>query len=237
MSALQAADRADWVSENIAGGAYSKVIRWAFEKQGLFQPAGTPTPNNNEGAPPAVDVYIDDGRGGEYPYQPVFWENQSIWNRTSADGGTAHQDPIVGQTNYGYVKINNRGTQDASGVVVKGFHANPAAGLSYPNDWLPMTTAQLPAANVPANNGGEITVGPFEWTPFHVGHECIFMIVSATGDASNVDNIAAGDSIPEWRLVPNDNNIGQRNVAPVPGGGTSGLTAEFDGLELSSRTR
>jgi len=232
VSALQTADHADWTSENITGGAYSKVIRWAFEKQGLFQAAGSATPNNNEGAPPAVDVYIEDGRGGEYPYQPVFWENQSIWNRTSADGGTTHQNPIVGQANYAYVKIKNRGTQDATGVVVKGFHANPAAGLSYPIDWLPMTTTQLSAANVPANNGGEVTVGPFEWVPFHVGHECIFMIVSATGDASNVDNIASGDSIPEWRLVPNDNNVGQRNVAPVPGSGTSGLAAEFDGLEF-----
>src|SRR5438132_9060484 len=56
------------------------------------------------------------------------------------------------------------------------------------------------------------------------------MIVSATGDASNVNNIAAGDSIPEWRLVPNDNNIGQRNVYPISGGGTSGLTADFNRL-------
>jgi hypothetical protein len=40
----------------------------------------------------------------------------------------------------------------------------------------------------------------------------------ATGDASNVSNLTAGDSIPEWRLVPHDNNIGQRNVSPVAGG-------------------
>jgi hypothetical protein len=91
-----------------------------------------------------------------------------------------------------------------------------------------MNTAQLAAADVPANNAGEVMVGPFEWLPTHVGHECIFMIASGTGDSSNVDNIAAGDSIPEWRLVPNDNNIGQRNVFPVSGGGTSGLTADFN---------
>ena len=41
------------------------------------------------------------------------------------------------------------------------------------------------------------------------------MIASATGDPSNIDNFTAGDSIPEWRLVPNDNNIAQRNVAPI----------------------
>jgi hypothetical protein len=61
-----------------------------------------------------------------------------------------------------------------------------------------------------------------------VGHECIFMVASATGDSSNTTKIAAGDAIPEWRLVPNDNNIGQRNVYPISGGGTSGLTASFN---------
>ncbi|HEY3528833.1 MAG TPA: hypothetical protein VGK78_06760 [Nocardioides sp.] len=233
-AALETADAGDWVSENITGGAYRKVIRWAFEKQGMFQPAGTSTPNNNVGAPPAVDVYVEDGRHGEYTYQPVFWDNQSIWNRRHADGGTTHEDPITNRTNYAYVKIKNRGTQTATNVVVKAYHANPAAGLSYPNDWLPMTTAQLGAANVPANSSGEIVVGPFEWTPRHVGHECMFMIVSATGDESNVDHIAAGDSIPEWRLVPHDNNIGQRNVAPVPGG-TTGLVDEFSDLTFEAK--
>ena len=41
----------------------------------------------------------------------------------------------------------------------------------------------------------------------------MFMVVSANGDASNISNLTAGDSMPEWRLVPNDNNIGQRNVS------------------------
>jgi hypothetical protein len=34
-------------------------------------------------------------------------------------------------------------------------------------------------------------------------------------DPSNVSNLTPGESIPEWRLVPHDNNIGQRNVTPV----------------------
>jgi hypothetical protein len=90
-----------------------------------------------------------------------------------------------------------------------------------------MTTAQLSAPNVPPNNSAEITVGPFEWVPSQPDHECMLMIVSADGDPSNIDNFSGGDSIPEWRLVPHDNNIGQRNVAPVPGGGGQGglLTA------------
>jgi hypothetical protein len=60
----------------------------------------------------------------------------------------------------------------------------------------------------------------------------MLMIASASGDPSNIDNFTAGDSIPEWRLVPHDNNIGQRNVHPVAGGGglrglLSSLTREI----------
>jgi hypothetical protein len=116
------------------------------------------------------------------------------------------------------VKIRNRGSLAATGVVVKAFHANPAAGLVYPNDWQPMSTPQLNGANVPPNNAAEITVGPFKWIPSAIGHECMFMVVSANGDPSNISNMTAGDSIPEWRLVPNDNNIGQRNVFPWQAG-------------------
>jgi hypothetical protein len=215
VNALLTADLGDWTTEGHAGGAYGKVIRWAFEKQGLFQPAGAPVPVISEGAPPAVDVYIEDGRHGEYQFQPVHWDCHAIWNRRHADGGTTHEDPVVGVTNYAYVKIKNRGTQPATGVVVKAYYADPAAGLVYPNDWTPMTTPQLTAPVVAPNNAVEIMVGPFEWTPTAVGHQCLFMVVSANGDPSNVSNLSAGESIPEWRLVPHDNNIGQRNVTPV----------------------
>jgi zinc metalloprotease ZmpB len=230
--ALTEADLGDWPSEGHAGGAYNKVIRWAFEKQGLYQPAGTPTPNNNEGAPPPVDVYIEDGRGGEYQYQSNHWSCQAIWNRRHNDGGTSHEEPVVGVTNYAHVKIKNRGSQTATNVVVRAFHCQPSAGLVYPDDWQPMTTSQLAAANVPPNSAAEIIVGPFDWVPSQVGHECMLMVASADGDASNIDNFTAADSIPDWRLVPNDNNIGQRNVYPVAGATGNGLLEEFDGLSF-----
>jgi zinc metalloprotease ZmpB len=227
---LESADAPDWNSlnplETHAGGAYVKVIRWAFEKQGLFQLPGTPTPNDNIGSPPAVDVYIDDGRHGVYDYQPNHWSCQDIWNRNSVgDGGGVHEEPIVGQTNYAYVRIKNRGYQSATGIVVKGFHCFPGVGLVYPTDWMPMDTPQLTAPDLASNDSvGEI-VGPFEWVPSQVGHECIFFSVSASGDPGNIDGRVTGP-IPEWRLVPHDNNIGQRNVAPVAAGLT-GLVASF----------
>jgi len=218
--------------EGIAGGTVHKVIRWTFEKQGLYQPAGAPTPVASAGAPPDVDVYIDDGRNGEYQYLGNFWNTTAIWNRLTPAGGTEadHETPVVGVTNYLYVRVKNRGTQTANNIVVRAYHCIPATGLVWPDDWQAATTASLTAGSIAS--GGDTIVGPFEWTPEVVGHECLLAAVSADGDLSNIDPAsglpsATGPS-PHWHLVPFDNNIAQRNVAPVPGGGgASGLAEAF----------
>jgi zinc metalloprotease ZmpB len=214
-SALMEADVADWPAEGISGGAYHKVIRWAFEKQGLYQPAGIPRPNNKEGAPPLVDVYIEDGRHGEYAFQSNYWNCQAIWNRRRNDGGTSHEQPIAGVTNYAYVKIKNRGSQKAVKVVVRAFHAGPAAKRIYPRDYQAMKLAKLAVTKVPPSSSAEIVVGPFAWVPSGAGRSYMLMVASAAGDPSNVDNFAVRDSMPDWRLVPNDNNVGQRRVSVV----------------------
>jgi hypothetical protein len=208
----------------ISRGALHKVVLWAFEQQGLYQPAGAPTPVVTVGAPPAVDVYIDDGRNGTYEFQHNFWNSTDIWNRLAADGGTAHETPVTGQTNYMYVKVRNRGTTTATGVSVSGYSCQPGTGLVWPDDWTAMSPASLPGANIPSS--GVVTVGPLEWTPMSVGHECILAIASATGDPAN--DVTVTGSIPHNRFVPFDNNIGQRNVAPVAGGGgAAALIASF----------
>ena len=91
-------------------------------------------------------------------------------------------------------------------------------GLIWPADWAPMTTPLITVPG-PLVSGGTMQVGAFEWTPTTVGHECLLMIVSAAGDRSVVDAVGGtvSGSIPHWRLVPFDNNIAQRNVAPVSG--------------------
>jgi hypothetical protein len=231
VTALMNGDTSTSSFEGVPGGTAHKVIRWGFEQQGLFQPSGAPTPVTTPGAPPDVDVYVDDGRGGQYPYQPVFWENTDIWNRLAPDGGTTHQTPIVSVTNYGYVRIKNRGTQAANNVVVSGFHCRPSAGLTWPDDWQAMTTASINVSGSIAS-GGETIVGPFQWTPSEIGHECMLMGVSADGDLSNVDPAGAlpcaTGPTPDEQLARFDNNIGQRNVAPVAGGGgLTGLLGSF----------
>jgi zinc metalloprotease ZmpB len=234
-------DALNWTSEGVFGGAYNKVVRWAFEKQGEYQTplvtAGSPADGTitTEGDPPQVDVYIDDGRAGEYEFQHVHWHTTTIWNRRTADGIDAHQEPELGSTNYAYVKIKNRGTSQATNVVVHGYHTKPGAGLNWPADFEALTTASITAGTLNANNSEEKIVGPFEWTPNinAYGHDCMLMVVKADGDPSNVDNFTAGETIPEWRLVPNDNNVGQRNVNPVPGGGgEGGLMAGLNGVSF-----
>ncbi len=230
---LQTADLQNWISEGLDGGAYNKVIRWAFEKQGSYQAPGAPIPVTTPGAPPAVDVYIDDGRAGEYQYIHAHWKNQSMWNRNVTDGLTGHQNAIDGQTNYMYGKVKNRGTSTANNVTVRAYHSLPGAGLTWPNDFVEMSpVGGLPIASVAANNAAEVTVGPFEWEPNinAYGHDCVLMIASVAGDPSNIDNFTGTESIQEWRLVPHDNNVGQRNVSVVPGsGGGEALMAALDG--------
>ena len=70
LTALLKADADNWSSEGVFGGAYGKVLAWAFEKQNL-----------NNGEPPNVDVYINDDRAGEYQYLAVHWPTATIWNR------------------------------------------------------------------------------------------------------------------------------------------------------------
>jgi zinc metalloprotease ZmpB len=228
-SDLITAEQGDWTTANQVGGCYWKVIRWAFEKQGLYQPAATPKPNGNLGPPPPVDVYINDGRDGEYPYVAgdayyslqKFWETTDIWNRHHPDGKLEHQTPVVGRSNYAYARVKNRGTTTATSATVRGWHCRPSAGLVWPDDWEPMTTASRTIASLPS--GGQTIAGPFEWRPRVTGHECMLMSVSAPGDVANNDPAgglpAAAGPTPLWRLVPCDNNLGLRAVIPVPGGG------------------
>src|SRR5262249_40250396 len=152
----------------IPGGTLHKVIRWGFEKQGLYQPPGAPVPVVTEGAPPLVDVYINDGRNGEYaPYLDNFGQGSEIWNRLTSTPGAGpadHQTPMIGVTNYVYVNVKNRGSQAANDVVVSGYRCRPGTAMAWPADWQHLTTEQLPVPGGVAP-GATVTVGPFRWTP------------------------------------------------------------------------
>ena len=146
LNALLTADAGNWTSEGIFGGAYGKVFTWSFEKQNL-----------NNGAVPIVDVYIDDGRAGEYQYLADLSGRPLPFGIVVRLEAILMKNLLLGATNYAYVKIKNRGTSVATNVRVKGYHCKPLAGLLWPNDLQPMTTAELSAGTLQPNNAEEKT--------------------------------------------------------------------------------
>lgn len=197
----------------LTGGLHSKVIDMAAVNRGLW-PAR------------AVDLWIGDSPTdlGAIPSPPPHWTSPDIWVRNlgPANGdnpGDGHQEPIIGQTNYMYVNVHNRGASGSTAGTfsVEGFHCNPGTGMLWPTDFTSMGTLVIAQA-IPA--GGFVQVGPFLWTPTVLNHECLLAIVHGADDPSVTANLIG--PVAHDQLVRFDNNVGQRNVSPqmaAPGGG------------------
>lgn len=214
---LQICDRVTEVFEGHPGGAVHKVVRWAFEKQGAYQPVGAPTPVVTPGDPPRFDVYINDGRDGEYDFTLDWCHTKDIWNRICPDEYPAHQLPIPGVKNYAYVIVRNRGTEVISGGAVSAYHkrddaccdcCDDCADLTWPDDFLPMITEVISYPSIPP--GDYAMVGPFVWKP--KPGDCMLMAAEAKGDPSNISLIDKGQTLLTKRLVPFDNNIALRCI-------------------------
>ena len=211
------------------GGCVHKVIRWAFETQGLYNPFGKIT--NAPGAPPPVDVYIDDLRPtldnfaqsgymdyGPGSYNPVSLEwdpAQTQASPTPAWQATDHAIDVQG--NNVTVRVGNRGTQAATGVTVQIWWCpwpaatNPpqwndgAAGWNYSNISLPQNI----------NAPGEAHFDFVEALP--AGRYIILAKASCGDDPANTDVPTLPCSYkntPLVDLVSGDNNIGLRVIGP-----------------------
>jgi zinc metalloprotease ZmpB len=211
-----------------ANGLHRKVIYDTFRKRHL---AGYPDL--------PVDVYINDGRNGGYGsltgndlfterlWLDGWWETQDIWvkvvpyasdaDQQAGDPGD-HVEPPVGSTAYLYVRVKNKGTNSAGSgpITVKAFHADPGIGLTWPDNWAPMDTPSITVANVLPGAPNHVVVGPFPWTPTVVGHECVVAVVECANDHAIEQDLLATDHVADGDLVPFDNNMAQRNLAPTP---------------------
>lgn len=196
--ALQDADIDKRFFDGYSGATVHKVIRWSFELQDLYS-----------GDPPDVDVYLDDGRGGEYEYPVEEPGSSDIWNRHSDDGGLINQNPEAGETNYLYVRVRNRGTLAADAVTVEAFQPTGNDGLLWPDDWEPLTTPSLNLA-APIPSGGNAVAGPFEWVPAKECGNRVLVSCSADGDDSNISRLFGG--VLTRRLATFDNNIALGNI-------------------------
>jgi len=195
------------------GGTAHKVIRWAFEKQGLYVTPGAPLRPDGSGDPPPIDVYIEDGRHGEYPYTPDWLADPSaVWNRHQSDGGTVDQAPVANANNYVYVRVNNRGAQPATDAQVTVYVALQSPLWPDPAAWTMLQLAPGGTGQGPVAGGGSAVFGPYLWQPKVTGLSMVLSAVDAPGDRSN---IYPGGGAPcallagliEY-LVPLDNNLG-----------------------------
>ena len=190
--------------ESHIGRTVHKVNRWAFERQNAFN-----------GLPPAVDLYIKDKRAGSYEYVEEGYHSKEIWNRLAPDGGNVHQEPILGQINYAYVVVRNRGVARSRALIVKGYQSNSncckakSKALCWPSDFDKIKTHEIRARNI--SPGGYDVIGPFEWEPCHVNSSILFE-VSCRRDQSNISILRNGDKVSIDKLALFDNNIALRKM-------------------------
>jgi hypothetical protein len=209
---------------NRAGGWARKVVRWAFEAQGLYANVPDDTVHNAPGLPPDVDVFIDDlrpdsdsvqPRGGYMPVQ-LDWLNPAAgpsWLATSA------AIEFVG--NRVRVRVRNRGGSAAIGVrtrvwwalanVVNNVVTNPPAWNS--GAWTEIFSANSGPQNIPP--GGTRQFGLFNGLPGAAGHYLVVAAASCADDPSNIEAPlpVATAQTPIVDLVAGDNNIGLRERA------------------------
>lgn len=102
------------LSDTWKAGLTHKVVRWAFETQGMFV-ANVSATRNGPGLPPSVDVYIADRRPGRemlngswFDYGPgsycpvsLDWTEGALWQMSDE------------------ITIGNRGTDDAPGSTLR----------------------------------------------------------------------------------------------------------------------
>ncbi|MCG8543983.1 MAG: hypothetical protein MJE12_07215 [Alphaproteobacteria bacterium] len=217
------------------GGLAHKVIRWAFEAQGMHAPDPDQI-HNAPGAPPPVDIYIEDQRPreeitdhltvehgpGGYPPVSLDWSGERRWTAGNFDrNDLGSLRPI----------IRNRGHEAATGVSARiwlGRAQNipPGAGWDRAQNITWFFAAAIPLARDTVEPGetleivlNEIPSGDEPASPDAAGY-VLLIEVSCADDRANSDPTDDGlpcaiplagmpPDIPRQLsdLVANDNNL------------------------------
>ena len=200
------------------GGAVHKVVRWAFERQGLYATDDVTKRVEGPGLPPKVDVYIPGiGPREQGGYEPV----DLGWSNTAAMPWHAHASSIVANgANLCRVQVRNRGSEVATGVRVRVWASR--ASLAVPQ-WRRLDA--VGAGQVQNVSPAGLHTFAFEravnGVPLPADRYLVLAEVSCAADPANTDPAAAlpcGDPSTWTRrallthLVAGDNNLGLRIV-------------------------
>ena len=137
---------------------------------------------------------------------------------------TGHEEPALDENQLRLLsRSRTAARRSPTDVVVKGYHCKPSAGVLWPNDLQGLhhgATLRRDAVRQPTTPGKDRRPVQLDSGRRTItGHDCMLMIVSAERRRQQCRQIERwARSYEDWRLVPNDNNVGQRNVKLVPGG-------------------
>jgi hypothetical protein len=140
------------------------------------------------------------GDVGERPLASgvVFWESPDVWT----EGSLGINQPVVGEPTAVFARISNLGLQDATGVMVKYWWADPSLTITE-------QTAHLIGATTVSilSNYSLVFKCPTDWVPIfeNSGHECL--LVEAF--------IPAFDPLTEPMQPVSDRHVGQKNETLV----------------------
>jgi hypothetical protein len=200
------------------GGSLHKVVRWAFQQQGLYY--GGSGDRDAPGAPPAVDIYVAGNAAGGGGYARADdWRAKpsAVWIRNAQDGDVGDEAPQAGAGNFLYVEVGNQGTADASAVSVDVLtrHGPGHDKWDRSGAWDPVPPAAGAIVQSSIGRGTRVRFGPYAWTPGVSGLHGLFVRATAPGDRSNADAnsflACAAGPIGMQELVPFDNNLAYRS--------------------------
>ena len=212
------------------GGCAHKVVRWAFEAQGLYATTDPKAVINAPGNPPAVDIYIDtyrpDSEGahkrGGYMPASLDWKaakGPKPW-RAAPDKSAWHarDDALEIKNKKLFVHVRNRGSTDANGVKVRAMWTDwPVAPAIVPpwtdwGKWKSLTPAEIGPQDVLA--GGVTRFGPFKNLPAPKNVYVVLAEATCAADRANTDPAAgypcSASQTPIINLVAGDNNLALR---------------------------
>jgi hypothetical protein len=190
------------------GGLVHKVVRWAFERQGLYATRRPRKTVEGPGRPPVVDVYIEDRRplqtgldadpGGYSPVPLRLDESDasgSLW--------LAAREAMVLNGGWLTITVRNRGRLRAADVSVRAW-----VRYAFGEPWTPLD-AEAPLAQDCAPRGGHAVfrfrLVPADW------REALWVLASADAPA-DPSNLGPGVLPPTEPaalrdLVAHDNNL------------------------------
>jgi hypothetical protein len=196
------------------GGCAHKLIRWAFEAQGLF---GSGNEVDGPGLPPPVDIYISSRRTQQFDvfehlchspgsYAPVDLDSDALAAGTSFLMADAAALSVQGSTVC--VTIGNRGTMSATNVEVNLFTAPRSECVPHWNAldaWTHVASGSI--AEITAGNPGvSVTLAA------NLSNVFILAVASCAADRANVDVATALPCsylpTPMIDLLAGDNNLG-----------------------------